>query len=193
MTRHADRPIRADARRNRERLLATASRLFADAGTDVSLAAVAKAAGVGIGTVYRHFPTHDALVEAVYRNEAEQLCARGEELLRSQPADVALEQWLGGFVDYAATKRGMADALRSFVASGSEIFAEARRQIVGTLTTLLEAGAAAGTIRPDVTADDVIGATASIFYVPDQPGQSRRVLALVMDGLRHGATGVAGR
>jgi AcrR family transcriptional regulator len=181
--------MRADVRRNRERLLAAAQELFAEAGTDVSREAVAKRAGVGIGTIYRHFPTHDALVEAAYRNEVARLCGAVEELLCDHPADVALAEWMDRFVDYMATKRGMADALQSVVGSGSDIFADTRRQIVAALTALLEAGVAAGSVRADVDAEDVLGAMRAIWLIRDDPDQARRVLMLVMDGLRPRAAG----
>src|SRR5918994_934903 len=110
-------------------------------------------AGVGIGTLYRHFPTRDALVEAAYRSEVQHLCAAAEELLADRPPDVALAEWMDRFVTYAATKRGMANALQSVVASGSNVYADARRQILAAIAALLEAGVAAGSIRPDVDAE----------------------------------------
>jgi AcrR family transcriptional regulator len=182
----AEKTIRADVRRNRQRLLAAAHDLFAEAGTDVSRESVAKRAGVGIGTVYRHFPTHDALVEAVYRNEVAQLCAAADALLREHPPDAALEAWMDRFVDYLAAKRGMSAALQSAFGSGSEVFADTRRQMLDALATLLEAGAAAGTLRADVDAEDVLGAMSGIWRIPD-PARARRALMLVMDGLRHRA------
>ena len=184
-------PTRADARRNRERLLATALDVFAGQGTDVSLKAIAESAGVGIGTLYRHFPTREALLEAAYRNEVAQLCDV-EELLRDKPPDLALEAWMNRFVDYAVTKRGISGALRSLAASGSDIYDDTRRQILSALTQLLKAGIAAGTIRPDADAEDVLRATGAIWLIPDEPGwadHARRVLTLLMDGLRHGTPG----
>jgi AcrR family transcriptional regulator len=184
-------PARADARRNRERLLATALEVFAAEGTDVSLSVIARSAGVGIGTLYRHFSTREALLEAAYRNEVAQLCDV-EELLRERPPDAALEEWMNRVVDYAAMKRGISGALRSLAASGSDIYDDTRRQMLAALTQLLEAGIAAGTIRPDADAEDVLRAIGAIWLIPDEPGwadYARRVLALLMDGLRHGAPG----
>jgi AcrR family transcriptional regulator len=190
MTQPTDQtPTRADARRNRERLLAAALDVFAGEGTDVSLTMIARSAGVGIGTLYRHFPTREALLEAAYRNEVAQLCDV-DELLRDRQPDAALEEWMHRFVDYAVTKRGIAGALRSLAASGSDIYDDTRRQILAALTRLLEAGIAAGTIRADAAAEDVLRATGAIWMIPDEPGwadHARRVLALLMDGLRHGA------
>jgi AcrR family transcriptional regulator len=179
-----EKPIRSDVRRNRERLLVAAHDLFAEVGPDVSREAVAKRAGVGVGTVYRHFPTHDALVEAVYRNEVAQLCDAADELLREHAPDAALEAWMDRFVDYTAAKRGMADALHTAFGSGSEVFADTRRQMLDALAGLLEAGAAAGTVRADVDAEDVLGAMSGIWRITD-PERARRALMLVMDGLRH--------
>ena len=182
--------MRADARRNREKLLAAATALFAETGTDVSLEAIARRAGVGIGTLYRHFPTRDALVEAAYRSEVQHLCAAAEELLADRPPDVALAEWMDRFVTYAATKRGMANALQSVVASGSNVYADARRQILAAIAALLEAGVAAGSIRPDVDAEDVVRAMGAIWQMKDEnqwPEQARRVLRLLMDALRYGS------
>ena len=184
--------MRADARRNRDKLIAAAKDLFAETGTDVSLDAVARRAGVGPGTLYRHFPTRDALVEAAYRSEVAELSAAADDLLATRPADVALAEWMDRFVAYAAAKRGMRAALQSVVASGSDIFADARRQNLATVATLLAAGAEAGTIRPDVEAEDVLRATSVVWQLEDQPGweeQARSVLRLIMDGLRYGASG----
>jgi AcrR family transcriptional regulator len=188
MAKFADEtPTRADARRNRERLLVTALEVFAREGTDVSLKVIAEAAGVGIGTLYRHFPTRDALLEAAYRNEVAQL-GDVETLLRDQAPDAALAEWMNRFVDYAARKRGLSGALRSIAASGSDIFDDTRRQIIAALTTLLEAGVAAGTLRADVEPESVFHATGAIWLIPDEPGwaeHARNVLALVIDGLRY--------
>jgi AcrR family transcriptional regulator len=184
------RPLRADARRNRESLLGAAAELFADSGTDASLEAIAKKAGVGIGTLYRHFPTRESLVEAAYRNEVDQLSAAAEELLRSHPPDEALAEWMERFVSYSATKRGMAEALQSVVASNSHLFAESKAQIVKAITTLLDAAAAAGAIRKDADPEDVLRAMGGIWLVPLEPGwqdRARRLLQLLMDGLRYGA------
>src|SRR5437868_8052956 len=111
-----DRPLRADAQRNREKLLAAATEAFAAEGENGALETVAARAGVGIGTLYRHFPSRDALVVAAYQHEVDALCAAAADLLRSQPADESLRAWTERFADYIATKRAMGDALRSAVA-----------------------------------------------------------------------------
>jgi AcrR family transcriptional regulator len=190
MTKPADtapsspKPARADARRNRERLIAAARKRFTRDGADVSLADVAREAGVGIGTVYRHFPTHGELVEAVYRDEVDRLSARGAELLRDRPPDEALVGWIEAFADFSAAKRGMKEALRAVVASGSDVPAQARRDIVATLTALLDAGVSAGRVRDDIGAEEALAAIGAIWNVPaGDPEQARRVLRIVVDGL----------
>src|SRR5205823_1403423 len=120
------RPLRADARRNRDRLLDAAVRAFSQDGPDVTLDAIAKEAGVGIGTLYRHFPTREALVEAAYRSELARLCDAAADLLSGMPADAALRTWMDRFVDYMTTKRGMSDALRALIASGGNPYAQSR-------------------------------------------------------------------
>ncbi|HWH11267.1 MAG TPA: TetR/AcrR family transcriptional regulator [Solirubrobacteraceae bacterium] len=187
--RSTDKPVRADARRNRQRLLTAAHDLFAHADTEVSLEAVGRAAGLGVGTVYRHFPTRDALFEAAYRSEVAQLCDAAGELLNERPADVALVEWMGRFVGFAASKRGLSAALGSVVSSGSDLHTRTRRQVLDALTTLLDAGVAAGTLRADVDAGDVLGAIGAIWRIPDAPDQARRILMLIADGLRHRPTG----
>ena len=144
------RPLRADAQRNRDRLLEAAVRAFSLAGPEAPLDAIAKDAGVGIGTLYRHFPTRDALIEEAYRNELARLCDAAPVLLQSLPADAALRAWMDRYVDYMTTKRGMADALRAVIASGGNPYAQSRDRLIAAVTTLLEAGAAQGLLRSDV-------------------------------------------
>ena len=185
-----DKPLRKDAQRNREKLLAAAVELFAERGTEGSLEEVAKRAGVGIGTLYRHFPTRDALVEAAYRNEVAQLRAAADELLAELPPDRALEAWVRRFVDYGTAKRGMRDALQSIAGAGSDLFAETRGQVTEAVAVLLRAGAEAGTLRADVEAEDVLHAMGAIWLVADGDDWAEdalRVLRLVMDGLRYRA------
>ncbi|HEX3611489.1 MAG TPA: TetR family transcriptional regulator [Sporichthyaceae bacterium] len=185
-----DRPLRADARRNRDALLAAAAQAFAAEGPEATLEAIAAAAGVGIGTLYRHFPTREALVEAAYRNELARLCDSAEELLATLPAAQAVREWMERFVDYAVTKRGMSDALRALIAAGGNPFAQSRDLMLKALQTLLDAGTAAGTVRPDVAPADLLATLGGVSMVAgDEAGreQARRVLDLVMDGMRYGA------
>jgi AcrR family transcriptional regulator len=184
------RPLRADAQRNRDKLLDAAVRAFSGGGPEVTLEAIARDAGVGIGTLYRHFPTREALVEAAYRNELARLCDAAPELLRAEPPDRATRIWMDRFVDYMTTKHGMADALRAVVASGGNPFAESRDRLLAAITALLEAGAAAGTLRSDVDPSDVLTSLSGVSMVTAnhaQPDQGRRILDLFMDGLRYRA------
>jgi AcrR family transcriptional regulator len=185
------RTMRADARRNREKLLLAAVELFAGAGEDVALEAIAERAGVGTGTLYRHFPTREALAEAAYRNEVQRLCDAAGELLAALPPDDALAEWMDRFVIYVAAKRSMANMLQSVIASSdSSLYADARLQMVGAITMLLEAAERAGTIRADVEPEDVLRVMSGIWLVADGEDWSeraRRLLSLLMDGLRYGA------
>jgi AcrR family transcriptional regulator len=190
MTEMTARPMRADAARNREKLLAVALRALTEDGTDVALDKIAAEAGVGVGTLYRHFPNRNALIEAVYRHEVERLCQSPAELLAAHEPDVALEEWMGRFVEYAATKRGMSEALSAAVASGLPLFDRTRGQMIAALRELIAAGVAAGTIRADAEAEDVLRAMGGVWSTSDGPEwreQVRRLLALLMDGLRYGA------
>jgi AcrR family transcriptional regulator len=180
--------LRADAQRNRERLLSAAVALFSEAGEDISLEAIAKRAGVGIGTLYRHFPTRDALLEAAYRNEVCQLSEAADALLAAHAPDEALALWLDRFVSYASAKRGMGNALRAMV-SCSDLFTDARAMNLAAISRLLAAGVEAGTIRADVEAEDVLHAIGAIWALGDDgwDERARRLLRLLMDGLRYGA------
>jgi AcrR family transcriptional regulator len=183
------RSLRADAQRNRAKLLTAAAEAFAEAGEEVALETVAERAGVGIGTLYRHFPSRDALICAAYRQEVDALCAAAGGLLRSLPADQALRAWTERFADYICAKRAMGEALRSAAGSASPLFAETRQRILGALKLLLEAGAASGTLRADVDPVDVMRVMNGIWYLPSGPewrADVGRMLDLVIDGLRYG-------
>jgi AcrR family transcriptional regulator len=184
MTADPPRRLRADAQRNRDRLLAAAVHAFTQGGADVTLEAVAKEAGVGIGTLYRHFPTREALIDAVYRNELAGLCASAEQLLATEPPDVALRDWMGHFVAYQSTKHGMADALRAVIASGGDPFAESRTRVNGAMARLVKEGVAAGTIRDDVDPFDILVSISGMALASAGPEQVDRLLDLLMDGLR---------
>ncbi|WP_433174996.1 TetR/AcrR family transcriptional regulator [Actinoallomurus sp. CA-150999] len=185
------RPLRADARRNRERLLEAAVRAFAEEGTDATLDAIAKDAGVGIGTLYRHFPTREALVEAAYRNEVARLCDAAPDLLRTAPPDEAMRAWMDRFIDYMAAKRHMSDALHAIIASGGNPFSESRARMMTATETLLKAGAAAGTLRPDVDPMAVLTSLIGVSLAtrePDRHDRAGSALDLLMDGLRYRPT-----
>jgi AcrR family transcriptional regulator len=180
---------RADARRNHAQLLAAAGELYAERGIDVSLEDVARRAGVGIGTLYRHFPTRDALNEAVYRNEVEQLCDAVEPLLAANPPEVALRTWMHRFAGYVAKKRGMAAALKSALGADNELFTYSRTRIQNAIGSLVTAAMADGSIRIDANPDDVLRALSGICMASDLNGgdATERLIDLIVDGLRYGA------
>ena len=180
----SERPLRADARRNRDKILAVAVRALTQE-SDVTLDAIAKQAGVGIGTLYRHFPTREALVDAAYRNELAKLCDSAEELAEREPADRALRTWMDRFVEYMTTKQGMGDALRALIASGGNPYSESRQRMTAAVGTLLSAGAKDGTLRDDLEPGDVLVGLAGLATVSAEPSQSARLLDLLMDGLRY--------
>ncbi|MGX8008293.1 TetR/AcrR family transcriptional regulator [Mesorhizobium sp. ORM8.1] len=193
-TREASAPkqLRVDAQRNRDKLVEVAAQTFAADGVDASLEEIAKRAGVGIGTLYRHFPTREHLVEVVYRREVEGLCHAAEELAREHPADVALELWMQRFVDYIATKRGLATSLRLLLTTNSTLFSDTSGRVSGAMRNLIDAAAASGKIRADVDASDVMHALGGIYSAPNTPDwrdRSGRLVKLLMDGLRFGAKG----
>lgn len=182
-----DRPLRADAQRNRERLLDAAVRAFSQ-DADASLDAIARQAGVGSGTLYRHFPTREALIEAAYRHEVARLCDSAPELLRAMPPDLALREWMGRYSTYVAAKRGMADALATVVASGSDPYRQTPERLIAAVTTLATAAAAAGAIRDDVPPVDILYGIIGVCRTPPaDPCQRDRLLDLLMDSLRYRA------
>ena len=188
------RARRADAQRNVERLVAAARDAFAVHGPGAPLDDIARAAGVGPGTLYRHFPTRLALFEAVYRDSVERLCADGPRLSATEsPAD-ALIDWLRGFVRVVSQKRGLAGALTE-EGRTSEVFAQCHAMINATGGELLDRAKAAGAIRDDVALDDVLK-MAKAFAIagessPEGPVLAERLLVLAMDGLRPRRTGAA--
>ncbi|WP_342668308.1 helix-turn-helix domain-containing protein [Actinoplanes subtropicus] len=174
------RPARADARRNFDALIAAARVAFAENGADASLEDIARRAGVGIGTLYRNFPTRQDLFEAVYVSEINELAAVASSVAELPPWE-ALSAWLSRFVSYAVTKRAIIDALNR----ESEMFAACRKAMYAAGTPLFERGQAAGVVRSDVSFDDVlrmVSGLTSAAFVDD--AQRERVLALALDGLR---------
>ncbi len=189
----ADRRPRADAVRNRDLLITSAAAAFAARGADVSLEDIARSAGVGIGTLYRHFPTRDSLVEAVYRHEIDVLCQRADQLLETMPPDQALAEWMQLFVRHVATKRGMLSLLKPLLSTNPNFSDQTRGRATAAATKLLEAGVAAGTVRADVDGGDLLRAVGGICMSTDQERSeaSERLVGLLFDGLRHGAAGPA--
>lgn len=187
MAEGAQRPLRADARRNREKILTAAVRLFATEGLDAHLEHIAKEAGVGSATLYRNFPTREALVEAVYRNEVAQLCDAAPTLLAAKPPFEALRAWTRLFLDYVTAKYGMIDALRAIAATGSNPYGHSREMIQAALSALMTACAAAGTIRTDISPADIGAALEGIALTsasPEQRQRAERLLDLTLDGLK---------
>jgi AcrR family transcriptional regulator len=178
---------RADAVRNRERVLEAAKAVFSAGGAEASLEAVARAAGVGIGTLYRHFPTREALFEAVYRREVQHLADLAEQLKQeAKPLD-ALRHWMRSNVRFVATKKGMSAALALAAYKNSELFSYAFDQLTQAVGGLLDRAIAAREIRDDITPEDLLRALVGMSYMNDQPGWQASVLRLVdvfIDGLR---------
>jgi AcrR family transcriptional regulator len=184
------RAQRADACRNRDRLLEVAAAAFAEQGVDTSLERIAKAAGVGIGTLYRHYPTRDALVEAVYRHNVDLLCERAEELSATLPPDEALAAWMQAFVSYVASKKGLATYLKSVVSADSDLFETTLGKVRSTIDGLVAAAAEAGAIRAGTDGMGLLRALSGVCLMNDQPADTQPGLdlaALLMDGLRYGA------
>jgi AcrR family transcriptional regulator len=181
------RKPRADALRNRERVLEAAKIVFSAGGAEASLEAVARQAGVGIGTLYRHFPTREALFEAVYRREVEQLSELAEQLKNEPSAVEALRRWLRSTVQFVATKKGMMAALAVVVAANSELAAYSHAHLTSSIGALLSRAVQAGDVRADVDADDLLRALVGMCYMHDQPGWQEsvtRLLDVFVDGLK---------
>jgi AcrR family transcriptional regulator len=181
------RKPRADSVRNREQLMAAAKDAFTERGAEAPLEEIARRAGVGIGTLYRHFPTRDALLAAVYRREVEQLAAAADRLLDEKPPLDALEAWLHQLVDYMATKRVIAPALQASPGEGPAAYAAGGPAVMGALGRLSAAAIASGAIRPDLTPDDFIRLMAGLslgYDRPDWPPSARRLIGVLVAGLR---------
>jgi AcrR family transcriptional regulator len=174
--------MRADAVRNRQRLLEVALHVLSENG-DAPLDAIAKAAGVGSGTLYRHFPTREALIEAVYQNELTSLCESAEQLLATTDARSALRAWMHGFLEYATTKRGLAGALQAVIATGTNPFEHSRARILAALSALLTAAAAANVVGADTEPFDVLTSLSGFALASSDPAQHERLLDLLIAGL----------
>ncbi|GAA2781399.1 helix-turn-helix domain-containing protein [Kitasatospora sp. CM 4170] len=177
---------RTDARRNRERLLAAAQEVFAETGAEASLNEIARRAGVGPGTLYRHFPTRAALLAAVLRERVERLCARAGELVTSRPADRALVEWLGAFLTHARTHQGLAGAL--LLEASDELGADCHRLIEDAAAEVLTHAQREGTARPDLTPGDLLQLALGVALTttgaePEDDARAERLLALVLDAV----------
>ncbi|MEV4805771.1 helix-turn-helix domain-containing protein [Nonomuraea sp. NPDC049421] len=187
MTEAEMRAPRADAARNRDQLLAVATRMFMSAEAEPSMRAIAREAGVGIATLYRHFPTRESLVDAVYRDQVVRLTSGAQELLDRMPPAAAMRRWMDLFGDWIAAKSGMIDTLVAMIESGEIAHAQTRGELLAAITTILDAGRVAGDLRSDVTAEDVADSLIGIFTVAprrEHDAKAARLLDLLMDGLR---------
>jgi AcrR family transcriptional regulator len=173
--------------RNRELVLEAAKSIFSLGGPDASLEAVAKRAGVGIGTLYRHFPTREALFEAVYRREVQQLVDLAEQLKDEASPAEALRRWMRANVEFVATKKGMLAALALAAHAPSDLYASTFHRLTAAVDVLMRRAVEAGEIRADIGAEDVLRALVGMCYTHDKPGWQANVLRLVdvfVDGLR---------
>ncbi|MDR1448922.1 MAG: TetR/AcrR family transcriptional regulator [Propionibacteriaceae bacterium] len=181
-----DRP-RADKRRNRQRLLVAAARVFARDGAAASLNQIAREAGVGIATLYRHFATREELIEATFRNELAKICDAALDLAGAAPAAAATAEWMMRFLEYMTAKHGMVDTLQAMMTTGSPLYEETLGRLTEAVRTLLDAGAAEGDFREDVDPADVLAQLGGIAYMagePDQRGQAARLIALLIAGVQ---------
>jgi AcrR family transcriptional regulator len=183
-TQLSNRPKRADARRNYDALIAAGRAAFTERDQSASLEDIARRAGVGIGTLYRHFPTRSDLIQAVYVEEVEALAQSAAEVKDEDPWD-ALVQWLYGFVGYMATKQALADELFAIAEHNADVFAACKASLHGAGGPLLDRAKAAGEVREDVQIEDVVRMVGAIAKMPAASDDDiRRVLDIALDGLR---------
>jgi AcrR family transcriptional regulator len=183
----AQRKPRTDALRNRARILEVAKRAFTLHGADASLDDIAKQAGVGAGTLYRHFPTRDALIEAVYRSEVEKLAAAAHGFTAAMPPVEALRAWLLLFVDYIAAKHIIAPALNSIAGGPSRLYEGSRSLVHGAIEELVKRARKSGDLRRDVDASDLLRAVIGVSYVSsggDRQQSARRLVDILIAGSR---------
>jgi AcrR family transcriptional regulator len=185
----AERKPRADAQQNRHRLLEAAKDAFTRAGADASLDDIAKQAGVGPGTLYRHFPTREALIEAVYRSEVEKLAAAEQEFAETMPPIEALRAWMLLFIDYIATKQIIAPALNTLVGGSAKVFESSYAQVHQAIRSLVKRAIRSGDIRKDLDPVDLLRAligVANVSSSPDWRQSARRLVEILITGSRPG-------
>lgn len=181
------RKPRADARQNRERILEVAKTAFAHHGANASLDDIAKAAGVGAGTLYRHFPTRDALIEAVYRTEVEKLAAAAQKFAQSMPPVEALRAWMLLFVDHIAAKQIIAPALNAYVGGASKLYESSRTQMQEAIGSLVKRAIKSGDIRRDTNPFDLLRAligVSNVSSIPDWQQSAKRLVDILIAGSR---------
>jgi AcrR family transcriptional regulator len=180
-------PKRADARRNYDKVVAAAKQAFTESGTDTSLEAIARQAGVGIGTLYRHFPNRQALLEAVYVEEVGRVCTNLDDLGDLEPWD-ALATWLRRFVGYMVTKQALADALLEYFDREAQLFTACRAAMFAAGEPLLARAQTAGEVRADTDLAEIMQLVVGVAKLPvTEPGQVEHLLEIVLDGLRRTA------
>jgi AcrR family transcriptional regulator len=184
-----DRRVRADAQRSLDALLVAAKDVFATSGVDAPVREIADRAGVGVGTLYRHFPRRADLIAAVFRREIDACADIAPVLASSHAAFDSLATWMQRYAAFVATKRGLAEALHSGDPAFDTLPRHFDRRLRPAFRQLLEAAAASGEVREDVDADELLGAVASLCLSAHNagPGRAERMVALLVDGLRHGA------
>ncbi|MEJ3405743.1 TetR/AcrR family transcriptional regulator [Rathayibacter sp. YIM 133350] len=183
----AARPLRSDARRNRQKLVEVARDAFARAGEPIALENIAREAGVGIGTLYRHFPTRESLIEEVYAAELDDVVRKADTVLAHASPEVALIAWMEHYAGFVAAKRGLAEPLRAGLNTGTIVTASTRQRITGAVEKILSAGRTAGVLRHDVRADDLTAMLLGVFLATAAEGdseQTMRLLQLVVDAVR---------
>lgn len=179
------RPMRADARRNYEKVLTAAREAFAEGGEETSLEEIARRAGVGIGTLYRHFPSRQALLEALYVDEVQEVCRSAAELESADPWE-ALNEWFERFIAYLATKRALAHELLNYMDLDAPLFQSCRTSLWAAGEPLLKRAQEAGAVRPDVSFPEVMQMVMGIAKVPtSDPAQTERMIRIALDGLRY--------
>jgi AcrR family transcriptional regulator len=186
-SRSVPRKPRADAQRNRERILEVAKMAFTKSGANISLDELAKNAGIGSGTLYRHFPTRDALLEAVYRTEVERLAAAERDFSRTMSPIDALRAWMLLFVDYIAAKQIIAPALNTLVGESCKVFESTASQITGAINGLVERAIKSGDIRPDLDPLDLLRALVGVSNVASAPNwqqSAKRLVEILIIGSR---------
>lgn len=185
LTEQAVRPLRADAQRNYDKLIATARTVVTEQGSDTSLEEIARRAGVGIGTLYRHFPNRLALLESIYREDVDGLAALAERLSATESPWHAMAQWLEAFSGYAATKRVLFHEIMEVAGREAEVLSHSRKVILAAADLIIGGGQRAGVVRRDIEVSDVTRLVGGCTMMPGADAeQQKRMLALVLDGLR---------
>lgn len=174
---------RKDAQRNRRRIIEAATHALANGHDLVKIETIAKEAGVGVATLYRNFPSREALVEEVYRSELTRLCTGIDDLLTTEPPVAAMRTWMRHYQDFVATKNGMAETLRAIVSSGAITSLETRKQLNQAIAAIIEAGIADGTMRADITPADVSASLAGIMLTAADEAQATRMLRMLVDAM----------